>query len=161
MMNTASGANRRINNEENNIFSTGNIIFRDSEHEDFYYTNLSRCWYQDVYHQALIYCLGIDRDTREHADRIYDFTKDMVKIKCLKEGWQTGGSVRVVRLAFNLYCNGEPSLSLFRNRQEMMQESRLYDVDEIFCCGYAPFFMQAVQIRYPEYFAKEGAIGFA
>lgn len=54
-------------------------------------------------------CLGIDRDTREHINRIYDFKSGCVKTECLHEGWQTSGSVRIVRMAFNLYCDGKTS----------------------------------------------------
>ena len=49
------------------------ITFKSKEHEKFYREYLPRCRYQEVYHKALVYCLGIDRDTREHVDRIYDF----------------------------------------------------------------------------------------
>ena len=73
-------------------------------------TNLSKCRYQDVYHRALVYCLGIDRDTREHADSIYNFKSGCARTECLHEDWQTSGSVRIVRMAFNLYCNGTLSV---------------------------------------------------
>ncbi len=33
-----------------------------------------------------------------------------VKTECLHEGWQTSGSVKVVGMAFNLYCNAIPSV---------------------------------------------------
>lgn len=52
---------------------TRTITFKNRAHEDFYQRYLSKCRYQDVYHKALVYCLGIDRDTREHVDQIYDF----------------------------------------------------------------------------------------
>ena len=29
-----------------------------------------------------------------------------MKTECLREGWQTSGSAKIVRMAFNLYCNG-------------------------------------------------------
>ena len=32
-----------------------------------------------------------------------------------------------------------------------VDECRQYTVEEIFCCAYAPYFWQAIQIRYPEY----------
>lgn len=88
------------------------ITFKNKEHENFYYTYLPKCRYQDVYHKALVYCFGIDRDTRENAEQIYDFKTGYVKTECLHEGWQTSGSVRIIRLAFNLYTvmfrkNGE------------------------------------------------------
>jgi hypothetical protein len=33
--------------------------------------------------------------------------------------------------------------------------SRMYAVDEIFCCGYAPYFYEAIKLRYPEYASKD------
>ena len=44
--------------------TTRTITFKNKEHEKFYYTYLPKCRYQDVYHNALVYCLGIYRDTR-------------------------------------------------------------------------------------------------
>ena len=32
-----------------------------------------------------------------------------------------------------------------------MDECRRYSVEDLFCCCYAPYFWQAIQIRYPEY----------
>ena len=49
------------------------ITFMSKEHKEFYLEYLPKCIWRDVYHEALVYCLGIDRDTREHVDRIYDF----------------------------------------------------------------------------------------
>ena len=67
------------------------------------------------------------------------------------EGWQTSGSVKVVRMAFNLYCNGTPSVDDYKDTEEQINECRQYSVEELFCCAYAPYFWQAIQIRYPEY----------
>ena len=104
-----------------------------------------------MYHKALCYCLGINNDTREHINRIYDFKTGLVKPECLHDGWQTSGSVKVVRMAFNLYCNGTPSVNEENTVEDQLLECRQYTVEELFCCSYAPFFWQAVQIRYPEY----------
>ena len=82
---------------------------------------------------------------------IYDFKSGLVKTECLHEGWQTSGSVKVVRMAFNLYCNGMPSVLDYDDTEEQLKESGQYSAEELFCCAYAPFFWQAVQIRYPEY----------
>lgn len=46
----------------------------------------------------------------EKIDRIYDFETGCVKPACLYEGWQTSGSKKIVRMAFNLYCNGTSSV---------------------------------------------------
>lgn len=127
------------------------IIFISEAHEKFYYEKLKEVRYQDVYHKALCYCLGINDDTRRNANRIYDFKTGCVKTECLHEGWQTSGSVKVVRMAFNLYCNGTPSVFDYEDMEEQIDECRNYTVEELFCCAYAPYFWQAVQIRYPEY----------
>ena len=129
----------------------GNIIFISDAHEKFYYEKLKEVRYQDVYHKALCYCLGICNDTRKNVYRIYDFKTGNVKTECLHEGWQTSGSQRVVRMAFNLYCNGTPSVYDYDDAEEQLSECKLYSVEDLFCCGYALFFWQAIQIRYPEY----------
>ena len=101
---------------------------------------------------------GISDDTRRNIKSIYDFKTGNVKTQVQRqskiafhEGWQTSGSVKVVRMAFNLYCNGTPSVPDYGDAEEQVDECRLYTVEELFCCAYAPYFWQAVQIRYPEY----------
>ena len=90
---TAKGAEKK---------DTRTITFKNDEHKKFYKEYLQKCRYQDVYHKALIYCLGISSDTRVNVDRIYDFKTGCVKTECLHEGWQTSGSAKIVRMAFNL-----------------------------------------------------------
>ena len=55
MNNTALGA---VSNKKENI------RFISEAHEKFYYEKLKEIRYQDVYHKALCYCLGISDDTR-------------------------------------------------------------------------------------------------
>ena len=43
------------------------------------------------------------------------------------------------------------SASFYEDAEEQVDECRQYTVEEIFCCAYAPYFWQAIQIRYPEY----------
>jgi len=100
------------------------MVFADREHEEFYYEMLGRARYQDCYHQALIYVLGISRDTREHFDQIYNIKTGGIKPRCLNEGWQTSGSVRVVRLAFNLYTDGTPSVDNYKRKDEQVGECK-------------------------------------
>ena len=50
--------------------STRTITFKNEAHKKFYMEYLQKCRYQDVYHRALVYCLGIDRDTRDHVKQI-------------------------------------------------------------------------------------------
>lgn len=90
MNNTALGAKK------------DNIIFISDTHEKFYYEKLKEVRYQDVYHKALVYCLGISDDVRRNVNNIYDFKTGCVKTKCLHEGWQTSGSIKVVRTTCRL-----------------------------------------------------------
>ena len=77
------------------------ITFKNKEHEKFYQTYLSKCPYQYTNHKALVYCLGLSEDTRRNVNRIYNFKTGVIKPECLREGWQTGGSRKIVRIAFN------------------------------------------------------------
>ena len=126
------------------------ITFWNQEHEMFYRSCLTKCRQQDVYHKALVYCLGISGDTRRNIGRIFDFEKGSVKPKCLEEGWITSGSARVVRMAFNLFCNDTPSAHALEG-DEKVKECQRYTVEDLFCCEYAVYFWEAVRLRYPEY----------
>lgn len=127
------------------------ITFRNTAHEEFYYRCLKKCHRQDVYRKALIYCLGIDRDTRENVERVYDFETGLIKPKCINEGWQTSGSQKIVRMAFNLFHNGTPTVALYKKADQRLGECQCYSVEDLFCCSYAPYFWEAIKIRYPEY----------
>lgn len=127
------------------------MIFKNEQHERFFEEYLTKCRYRDVYHAALVYCLGISEDTRNNVNRIYDFKSGFVKTECLHEGWQTSGSLKIIRMAFNLYNNGTPSVYDYDDSEEQLEECQKYTVEDLFCCGYAPYFWQAVKIRYPEY----------
>lgn len=94
MSNTAIGAKKN------------GLIFKNGSHRKFYEKWLPKCRHQDVYHKALIYCLGLNEDTRNHITKIYNFESGYVQTECLQEGWITSGSKKVIRMAFNLYCNG-------------------------------------------------------
>lgn len=126
------------------------IIFKDQEHKMFYMYILPRFKQQDAYHKALAYCLGISGDTRRNIERIFDFEKGSVKPECLEEGWITSGSAKVIRMAFNLFCNGTPSAYALEG-DEKVKECQRYTVEELFCCEYAAYFWEAVKVRYPEY----------
>lgn len=127
------------------------IIFQTKEHEDFFFSKIQKCRYQDVYHAALVYCLGLSEDTRKHVEQIYDFKTGCVRTECLSKGWQTSGSKKIVRMAYSLYNNGTPSIYDYDNSEDQLRECSLYSAEDLFCCSYAPFFWQAVKIRYPEY----------
>lgn len=112
------------------------LKFANEQHLYFYTQMLEACPKPDVYHQALLYLLGVSEETRVHAADIYDINEDTIKLESLNAGWQTGGSTKLCLLAFNLwngFTNDETSPS------------------DIFCCSYAPYMLAAVKLRFPEY----------
>ena len=63
------------------VQSTSNthMVFANEEHKKFYYEKLEQARYQDCYHKALIYILGISEGTRNHFIQIYDMKSGYIK----------------------------------------------------------------------------------
>lgn len=124
------------------------LRFVDIEHQNFYEQKLKEIGKSDVYSRALIYTLAICPVTREHFNDIFDLKNGEINIDSLQKGYQTGSSEKVTRLAFSLWnrCNYDCTDDI-----ENDKPSIYYNPSEIFCCSYAPYFWQAIQIRYPEY----------
>lgn len=124
------------------------MIFINEEHKLFYEGKMNQIGKYDVYYKSLIYTLSICSETRKHFNEIFDTKECEIKVECLNSAWQTSTSLKVCRLAFNLF-NGFKYDS--DEDIETHTVSKYYNVDEIFCCGYAPYFYEAVRLRYPEY----------
>lgn len=125
--------------------------FIDREHRNFYedkYEELMQLGKTDVYHKSLVYVLGICDETRRNFNKIFNMKKGNINIDSLEEPFQTSSSAKVTRLAFSLWngCNYDSKEDIDRGKL-----STKYNVDEIFCCGYAPYFYEGIKIRYPEY----------
>lgn len=115
-------------------------VFRDDRHEAFYYRMLAERRCTDSYHRALFYTLGLSKDTRAHIQELFDFSDGGIKPEGLSASWQTGGSLRICRLAFNLW-----------NGWSQAGEERYSTPYELFDCEAAPYFFEAIRLRYPEY----------
>ena len=117
--------------------------FYDTRHKQDFLDVLRMMKSQDCYHQAVAYLLTLDVAIRAHINDVFDFADDCVKVNtALSHGWQTGTSRKSTRLRMNLW-NGHCS--------DYDEVSANYAVDEIFCCGYAPYYWEAIKLRYPEY----------
>lgn len=116
------------------------IEFGSKEHRDFYLNWIEKCPIQDSYHRALFYTLGINPDCRNNILSLYNPQNDVIIKNAIYEPWQTSGSTCVTRLAFNLW-NG------FAYEGHEL-ESTPY---ELFACGYAPYFFEAIKLRFPDY----------
>lgn len=116
------------------------LKFISEEHEEFYNEMLKKFRVNDNYHRSFFYCMGLSEITRKNICMLYDFEKGYAEPDGLHGGWQTGGTRRLTYLALNLW-NGytEPG-----------EEGRSTPY-EIFDCEYAPYFYEAIKLRYPEY----------
>lgn len=79
------------------------MIFDTDTHRQFYNNNLERAKVKDCYSKSIIYILGINRDTRQHFDEIYNVETNEIKQEVINAPFQTSGSLAVTRLAFNLF----------------------------------------------------------
>ncbi len=116
------------------------IFFCSPEHRAFYFALLEKTGIYDCYHRALFYAVGIATDSRNHVDDLFDFADDSIRPDGLEKSWQTGGTMKLTRLAFNLW-----------NGFTEEDRERLATPDELFCSSFAPYFYEAIKLRYPEY----------
>ena len=116
------------------------ILFAGREHEAFFSEMLIKTRNNDTYHRAFFYAMGICPETRRNIHALFDFKEGGIKSEGLAAAWQTGGTRRLCRLAFNLW-NGWT---------EEGKENRSTPY-ELFDCGFAPYFFEAIRLRYPEY----------
>jgi hypothetical protein len=105
----------------------------------------------DPYAKALLYTLGICPDTRRNIGLLYDQKKQSIIPEAIYAGWQTSGSAKVTRLAFNLFTDNTPTAYSNMRAPPNVLEIKDYSVSNIFCCEYAPYFVEAIKLRYPEY----------
>lgn len=117
--------------------------FKDKFHEDAYFAILDLMTNRDVYHMTFAYLISLDTVCRHHFTDLYDFDECCLKTDPLDHAWQTGTSRKTTALAYNLYtdstlwCEDNPSCC---------------SVSDIMCSVYAPYYFEAIKIRYPRYF---------
>jgi len=116
------------------------VKFRSAAHRDFFLEMMSKCRTNDSYHRAFFYVIGISAETRANINQMFDFKTDCIKPEGMHGGWQTSGTVRVCHLAFNLW-----------NGYTEKDSKDSYTPYDLFCCGYAPYFIEGIKIKYPEY----------
>lgn len=110
--------------------------FMTPPHRRAYLTHLNRCKAMDSYHRALIYTLTAVPALRNNIESCFDFEKDEIKPESLAACWQTTGTTKLTRFAYNLW-NGYDDKSCTP-----------YD---LFDCSFAPYMYEAVKLRHPEY----------
>lgn len=126
------------------------MIFRSARHKADFYRFLKMMKRQDSYHQAIAYLLALDDVMASNYTDVFDFAEDFIKIEsAFNHGWQTGTSQKTTRLLFNLWngCANDYD-------DDNGATSNYYTVDGIFCSCYAPYYWEAIKLRYPEYCAE-------
>ena len=119
------------------------IMFSTEKHKEFFISMITKVNTWDRCHMALFYTLGISPDCRKHIEDLFTFTGENYGIKpetALLHDWQTDGSRTCTRLGYNLF-NG------FADRKT--------DPNSLFACKYAPYFLEAIKLRYPNLFKKK------
>lgn len=81
------------------------INFKNEEHKKYYELFKLKANMQegDKQRKALFYLLALLEKTRENINEIYNFDKGYIYTECLDSAWQTGTTLKVIKLAFNLY----------------------------------------------------------
>ena len=102
-----------------------NLRFASPEHRDVFLDMMSEARRNDCYHRAFFYVMGIAPETRSNIRQMFDFKQDCIEPDGMHGGWQTSGT--------------DP------------EHSNAYSPEDLFCCEFAPYFMEGVKIRYPKY----------
>jgi len=125
--------------------------FYNEKHKEFYEDKLKTLELYnraDVYYKSVIYLLGLTETTREKFKEIFDIKSGEININAIQSPFQTSTSLKVTRIAFSLWnrCN-------FDSEEDIKNEkySPLYNPSELFDCEFAPYFYEAIKIRFPEY----------
>lgn len=119
------------------------MIFKDEYHETLFWVIMQKMNCDDVYYTSLAYLIALDDVCRSHVEELFDFEEGCIVPESLEKAWQTGTSLKTTRLAYNLFTDGVR----WCNDDKVSYCS----VSDIFCCSYAPYYWEAVKIRYPEY----------
>jgi len=114
--------------------------FSSTAHRDFFLEMMGKCRTNDSYHRAFFYVMGISAETRANINQMFNFKTDCIEPDGMHGGWQTSGTVRVCHLAFNLW-----------NGYSENDNKDSYTPYDLFCCEYAPYFVEGIKVRYPEY----------
>ena len=109
--------------------------------------------YSDPERNALAYLLALDEDCCKHISDLYDFKERVILPSGSEKVCQTHTSLKTTRIAFNLYngyCyNGQTYND--SDGYETDLPSKYYSPVHLFACSYAPYYWEAIKIKYPEY----------
>lgn len=118
------------------------ILFKDTKHASFFSQILSNMKNNDCYHQSVAYLFALDDKCRKHITDLFDYAQDNICPSALYQSWQSDSSQRTTRLALNLWYG-------YYDEYEAKYSTPV----EIFNCSFAPYYYEAIKLRFPQ-FAK-------
>lgn len=127
------------------------MIFYDDKHNERYIATVAKMKKKDCYHLSLAYLLALTDETYSHMHLLFNFEEDGIIRDGLLEEFQTGSSMAITRLAFNLWNGCSYTGKTYKD--ELGYEHELPDVhctpEMIFSrTTYAPYFYEAIRIRF-------------
>lgn len=116
--------------------------FKDELHEEYFrkFIKDAEVPMYDRERVSLFYIFSLIDETRKHINTLYDFNERCIKLSGLNEPWQTGGTTKATKLAFNLY-NG------YRGEDRENEDFSPLTVFSI-SDEYRDYLLMAVQIRF-------------
>jgi len=124
--------------------------FKNNYHETKYNEFIGRLGSKaDVYHKALFYLLAIEDSLAENIRSLYDFKTNEILFEGLNGGFQTSGTLRITRLAFNLFSSSTLSGELISEDEGYKDDAGSYAPDVIFNDSNIFCFVEALFIRFP------------
>ena len=90
---------------------------------------------------------------RYHIGALYDVKKTWIIFEGLSKPFQTHTSLKTTRLAFNLwngtvYDSDPPETYINKDGEKEYVPSKYYAPDNIFNCTYAPYYFEALKMRF-------------
>ena len=137
--------------QSSKTFSKEKILFASADHERKYHETLEKVSVPDAAVEALCYCLCLSPNIRDGLENFFDFHTMQPKPECLKNDALTEDDEKAIKIAFNLFSGDTPTINNYEDSNNQVKECKSYTVTDLFCSSYAPYFWQALQIRYPEY----------
>ena len=133
------------------------IKFRNMTHETNYHFIRTLMKKSDIERKVLAYLFSLDVVCCIHIREIYDFDENTIIPNALDKEWQTSISRKTTRLAFNLFngCCSDGETYIGSDTFEELLPSAYFTPVNLFCCEYAPYYIEALKVRFPEYFKED------
>lgn len=126
------------------------IKFKSAEHMLFFGENVINTKSErDTYRKAFFYTVGILPQTRACIDSLYDFQDNCPKLDGFSGAWQTSGTIKMCRLALNLYNGFHQNGTSWHDLENVKDGS--FTPYKLFATSDAFYMLEAVKVRYPDY----------